>query len=110
MPLTHTLETGFSCGGASLQQSFAGGEEKRYFAPNDATKRGSEPRRGAAPREYRDTQGSGGVVPKHRVAAANGLESILFSLIPRRELYFVLIAVEERPFKAAFQRAAKPGF
>jgi hypothetical protein len=38
--------------------------------------------RGAALRERRDPQGSGGVVPKHRVAAAIGLESMLFSLFP----------------------------
>ena len=63
-------------------QDFAGGEEKRYFAPNDATKQGREPCRGAALRERRDPQGSGGVVPMHRVAAAIGLESILFSLFP----------------------------
>ena len=46
-------------------------KEKRYFAPNDATEQGREPCRGADLRQRRDPQGSGGVVPKHRVAAAN---------------------------------------
>jgi hypothetical protein len=34
----------------------------------------------------------------------------LFSLIPRRELYSVLIAVEERPFRAASNAQVNPGF
>jgi len=33
----------------------------------------------------RDLPGSGGVVPKHRVAAVNGLESILLAQVPWRE-------------------------
>jgi hypothetical protein len=70
---------------AVLGRSFAGGEEKGYFAPNDATKRGSEPRRGADLRECRDLQGSGGVAPKRRVAAETGLESILSSRMFRGE-------------------------
>ena len=72
------------CGvlGLSCRTSFAGGEEKRYFAQTPRRSREREPCRGAALRERRDPQGSGGVVPMHRVAAAIGLESMLFSLFP----------------------------
>jgi len=61
-------------------------KEKSYFAPNDATLQGGEPCRGADLRQRRDPQGSGGVVPMHRIAAETGLESNLFSQVPRRVL------------------------
>jgi hypothetical protein len=61
-------------------------KEKSYFAPHDPTLQGSEPCRGSELQERRDPQGSGGVVPKLRVAAETGLESNLFSPVPRREL------------------------
>jgi len=66
--------------------SFAGGERGELLrAKHDLRQeRGSEPRRGADLRQRRDPQGSGGVVPKLRVAAETGLESILFSQVPRR--------------------------
>jgi hypothetical protein len=58
-------------------------KEKSYFAPTiDA--QGCEPCRGADLLQRRDLRGSGGVVPKLRVAAETGLESNLFSDVPRR--------------------------
>jgi len=59
-------------------------KEKSYFARNDATKQGREPCRGVDLRQRRDPQGSGGVVPKLRVAAATDLESIALLARSRR--------------------------
>jgi hypothetical protein len=66
-------------------------KEKSYFAPKQGLRReqGSEPCRGADLRQCRDPQGSGGVVPKLRVAAETGLESNLFSHVPRRAVFVV---------------------
>jgi len=63
-------------------------KEKSYFAPKHGLRREqeSEPCRGADLRQRRDPRGSGGVVPKLRVAAETGLESNLFSQVPRRVL------------------------
>jgi hypothetical protein len=63
-------------------------KEKSYFAPKHGLRREqeSEPCRGADLRQRRDPRGSGGVVPKVRVAAETGLESNLFSQVPRRVL------------------------
>jgi hypothetical protein len=62
-------------------------KEKSYFAPKHGLReQESEPCRGADLRQRRDPRGSGGVVPKLRVAAETGLESNLFSQIPRRVL------------------------
>ena len=61
-------------------------KEKSYFAPEHDLRQARErvTRRGADLRQRRDPQGSGGVVPKLRVAAETGLESMLFSQVPRR--------------------------
>jgi hypothetical protein len=61
-------------------------KEESYFAPKQGLRqeRGRGPCRGADVRQRRDPQGSGGVVPKLRVAAQTGLESNLFSHAPRR--------------------------
>ena len=48
-------------------------------------------------RQRRDLRGSGGVVPKLRVAAETGLESNLFSQVPRRFATAHCVDVAERP-------------
>jgi hypothetical protein len=58
-------------------------KEKSYFAPTIDVQ-GCEPCRGADLRQCRDPQGSGGVALKLRVAVETGLESNLFSQVPRR--------------------------
>jgi len=81
---------GFSRRGRQRSTSRVSPVVKRRVTSHQSTtydgSRECQPCRGAALRECRDPEGSGGVVPKHRVAAANGLESILFSLIPQREM------------------------
>jgi len=49
--------------------------KRRDTSLHDTDAQGREPCRGADLRQRRDPQGSGGVVPKLRVAAATGLES-----------------------------------
>jgi len=71
---------------APHQNMFAGGEREELLRSKRPTVQGGEPCRGADLRERRDPRGSGGVVPKLRVAAETGLESNLFSQVPRREL------------------------
>ena len=59
-------------------------------------------------RQRRDPRGSGGVVPKLRVAAETGLESNLFLQVPRRfataHCANVRAYVEERPFEGGVKR------
>jgi hypothetical protein len=63
-------------------------KEKSYFAPKHGLRREqeSEPCRAPICGNAGDPWGSGGVVPKLRVAAETGLESNLFSQVPRRVL------------------------
>jgi len=76
--------------------------EKSYFAPTIDTQ-GSEPCRGADLWQCRDPQGSGGVVPRLRIAGETGLESSLFLQVPRRELE------DDSPIEGKLERHPREG-
>ena len=74
-------------------------KEKSYLEPKHDLRQeqGGKPCRGADLRQRRDPQRSGGVVPKLMVAGETGLESVLFSQVPRRVFWKRSFAIQVRP-------------